>query len=69
MSLQIIPTGAALGAEVTGVNLRSISEREVAQIRVAPTVGPMLDRPGRLWNRQAAGQRRKLVPPQVDEAR
>lgn len=32
MALQIIPTGAALGAEITGVDLRSVSEREFAQI-------------------------------------
>ena len=35
MSLQINPTGAALGAEITGVDLRSVSEREFAQIHRA----------------------------------
>ncbi len=35
MSLQIIPTGAALGAEITGVDLRSVSEAEFHQIRRA----------------------------------
>ena len=35
MTLQIIPTGAALGAEVTGVDLRSVSEREFAEIHRA----------------------------------
>ena len=35
MTSQIIPTGAALGAEVTGVDLRSISEREFAEIHRA----------------------------------
>jgi len=35
MSLQIIPTGAALGAEIAGADLRSVSEREFAQIHSA----------------------------------
>jgi taurine dioxygenase len=35
MSLQIVPTGAALGAEITGADLRFLSEREFAQIHRA----------------------------------
>jgi taurine dioxygenase len=35
MSLQIIPTGAALGAEITGADLRIVSERDFAQIHRA----------------------------------
>ncbi len=35
MSLQVVPTGAALGAEIIGADLRSVSEREFAQIHRA----------------------------------
>ncbi|HEX5281077.1 MAG TPA: TauD/TfdA family dioxygenase [Micropepsaceae bacterium] len=35
MTLQVTPTGAALGAEVSGVDLRTVSEREFAQIHRA----------------------------------
>lgn len=35
MVLQVRPTGAALGAEITGVDLRSVGEREFAQIHRA----------------------------------
>lgn len=35
MVLQVVPTGAALGAEITGVDLRIVAEREFAQIHRA----------------------------------
>lgn len=35
MTLQIIPTGALLGAEITGADLRSVAEPEFAQIHRA----------------------------------
>lgn len=35
MVLQVRPTGAALGAEITGADLRSVAEREFAQIHRA----------------------------------